>query len=180
MANLFHQAVIATDDDLAIVASQRTGVRHLFFDRAGSITDDGMRHVSGLKNLRTLDISYSRIADAGISNAQIDGLPNLRTFAARNTNVGDQTAKILGGKHSGLDLIDLRNAGGMTRNAWTELTSLRTSRLLLNDGDAAATTVRESLRRFAYENYIDYMPLDATRARFNALAAPEYFQMPRV
>jgi len=120
-----------TDRDLFSYRAELGALPNLNLVLTGNeITDDGLRHLAGLMNLRTLVLERTNITDHGL--AQLARLPNLRhldlsgtsvtddglehlaeieqleSLALRDTEVGDEGVARLK-NIAGLDAVDLEN-----------------------------------------------------------------------
>jgi internalin A len=60
-------------------------VRFLTLDRT-AVTDEGIKHLRGM-NLQSLDLSSTRITDAGLTELGQFDFPRLKTIALENTKV---------------------------------------------------------------------------------------------
>jgi Leucine-rich repeat (LRR) protein len=57
------------------------------------VTDAGLRHLNGLTNLRSLNLSNTQVTNAGLE--YLNGLSNLRDLDLRTANVTEEGAKKL-------------------------------------------------------------------------------------
>jgi len=89
---------------------------------ATDLTDDGLRHITCLDNLRALRIADAPITDAGL--AHIAQLTGLRTLILKDTAVTDAGLAHLGSLKR-LLLLDLENCVGVTDDGLTHLYELR-------------------------------------------------------
>jgi hypothetical protein len=87
---LYESAV--TDDDLRVIAGL-TRMRILNLNVTG-VSDRGLAHLGGLKDLQILYLSRTRVTDAGLK--YLEGLPRLRSLVLHGTAVGDAGLAHLG------------------------------------------------------------------------------------
>ena len=82
-----------TDDDLRHV-SGLTNLQDLGLDNT-QITDDGLRHLSGLTKLERLDLAFGQITDDGLKH--LSGLTNLERLDLFGTQITDDGLRHLSG-----------------------------------------------------------------------------------
>lgn len=88
--DLNHSAV--ADADLEIL-STLTDLQSLNLDGSAHLSDAGMEHLKGLKNLRFLSLAFTPITDAGLK--PLHDLANLQTLNLWSCRVTDQGVKEL-------------------------------------------------------------------------------------
>ena len=76
-----------TDDDLAVVG-KISSLRLLRISYAPNVTDNGIRHLSKLKELRGLVLSNTRLTDAGLKH--LKPLHNLTGLGLRGNNITNE------------------------------------------------------------------------------------------
>ncbi len=72
------------NEDLQTI-SQAVGLEELTLEQPGYITNDGLRHLSGLTQLRRLSLRHADITDDGLY--YLEDLPNLSTLDLTGTSV---------------------------------------------------------------------------------------------
>ena len=77
----------ATDDDLRIVGALKS-LKRLYFWDAKHITDAGVSHLSGLKNLENVHLSFSQISDDGLQI--LSGLPAIQVISVQGGRFSDR------------------------------------------------------------------------------------------
>jgi uncharacterized membrane protein/mono/diheme cytochrome c family protein len=82
-----HEGVVFGDAELEQLIPIQNNLLRLNLSRS-SITDDGLRHLAGMKNLRRLDLSTTSVTDAGL--AHLAGLRHLDYLNLYETAVTDE------------------------------------------------------------------------------------------
>ncbi len=120
-----------TDKELALVGRLSTVVTVTFAD--ADITDTGLAHLEGMRNLRELRISgSSRITDAGL--ATLEGMTGLSTLSLFGTQVTDEGLSHLNGL-TNLVTLEL-SLTQITDSGWDHLEGLTNLRELDLSGTA--------------------------------------------
>ena len=73
------------------------------------VTDATLKHLSGMKSLRELDVAGSKISDAGLK--ELEGLVTLEKLTLSRTKITDAGLKPLLEKLPKLKLLDVRETG---------------------------------------------------------------------
>lgn len=76
-----------TDEDIATVGKIST-LSVFLIDYAPNVTDNGIKHLSGLKSLRILELSNTRITDEGLR--YLKALPNLESLDLNGNIITDK------------------------------------------------------------------------------------------
>ncbi|MCA9770986.1 MAG: hypothetical protein KC466_01175 [Myxococcales bacterium] len=139
MLSLEH-CVRITDDGIRYVASL-TNLREL--DLRGTAVDgEGLRHVASLKNLETLNLSETRVGDDDL--AYLAPLGALRQLFLWNTEITDRGISLVRG-FVGLEVLDLANTP-ITDAGLTVLDGLTSLRRLDLSGTRVTPAAVEQLR----------------------------------
>jgi hypothetical protein len=85
----------ATDEGMRHIGRMR-GLEDLLIWDARSVTDGGVAHLAGLKNLKNIHISHSNLTDASL--ALLSGLPAIETLSLQQNHFSDEGLTRLTGK----------------------------------------------------------------------------------
>jgi hypothetical protein len=113
-----------TAADLEVIG-RAAGVHRLYLN-GSTVDDSGLRHLSGLNDLRVLELSETRLSDAGVRH--LAGLRRLEKLALYQTSVGDAVGTAL----ARMDLLEVLRLGrtGVGDRALERLGALRSLREL--------------------------------------------------